>query len=72
MHAAAAACRRRYLLNLFRAEFCLQDMGKSIRRHRKHKPKIIKRHKKKPHVKSSVPQELVVNAAEIKEKLGIE
>jgi hypothetical protein len=47
-------------------------MGKSIRRHRKHKPLIMKRHKKKPHVRSSVPQELVVNKEEIKERLGIE
>lgn len=47
-------------------------MGGSLRRHKKHKPKIIKRHKKRPHVKSSVPQELVANAEEIRQKLGVE
>lgn len=47
-------------------------MGGSLRRHKKHKPRIIKRQKKKRHVKSEVPQELRVNAAEIKEKLGVE
>ncbi|PRW59920.1 Nucleolar 16 [Chlorella sorokiniana] len=47
-------------------------MGGSLRRHRKHKPRIIKRQKKKRHVKSNVPPELVVNAAEMKEKLGVE
>lgn len=86
-------------------------MGGSLRRHKKHKPRIIKargrhacnrlhlvrsqrdrlllpsarrarilhrpalilqRQKKKKHVKSNVPQELVVNAEEIKQKLGIE
>lgn len=47
-------------------------MGGSLRRHKKHKPRIIKRQKKKRHVKSAAPQELVVNAAELKEKLGKE
>jgi len=47
-------------------------MGGSLRRHKKHKPKIIKRQKKKRFIKSEVPQELVVNAQEIKEKLGVE
>lgn len=47
-------------------------MGGSLRRHKKHKPKIIKRQKKKRFTKSEVPQELVVNAQEIKEKLGVE
>ena len=47
-------------------------MGGSMRRHRKHKPRIIKRHSKKKHTKSEAPQELVVNAAEIKERTGVE
>ncbi|KAL4458495.1 hypothetical protein ABPG75_013360 [Micractinium tetrahymenae] len=47
-------------------------MGGSLRRHKKHKPRIIKRQKKKKHAKSNVPQELVMNTEEIKQKLGIQ
>lgn len=54
--ATAAACR----------------MGGSLRRHKRKQPRIIKRHKKKPHVKSDMPQDLIVNAAEFKAKLGVE
>lgn len=32
----------------------------------------LQRQKKKKHVKSNVPQDLVVNAEEIKQKLGVE
>ncbi|KAI3435856.1 hypothetical protein D9Q98_001914 [Chlorella vulgaris] len=47
-------------------------MGGSLRRHKRKQPRIIKRHKKKPHVKSDMPQDLIVNAAEFKAKLGVE
>jgi hypothetical protein len=47
-------------------------MPKSLKSVKKHKPRVIKRHKKKRFVRSEVPQELVVNAQEIKEKLGVE
>ena len=43
-----------------------------MRRHRKHQPRIIKRHSKKKHTKSQAPQELVVNAAEIGERVGVQ
>lgn len=70
-HAFAAAASP-----LTKPELSLQtaadSMGKSMRRHKRHKPRIVKRQKKKPHVKSSVPRELVVNAAEITERVGIE
>lgn len=46
-------------------------MGGSLRRHKKSKPRIIKRQKKKKFVKSDVPQDLVHNAEEIKLKMGI-
>ena len=47
-------------------------MGGSLRRHKKSKPRIIKRQKKKKFVKSGVPQDLVHNKQEIEEKLGVE
>ena len=47
-------------------------MGGSLRRHKKHKPKLIKRKAKKRFVKSNVPQELVHNAEELQQKLGVE
>lgn len=47
-------------------------MGGSLRRHKRHKPKVFKRKAKKRFVKSSVPQDLVANAAEMQQKLGVE
>lgn len=47
-------------------------MGGSLRRHKKHKPRIIKRQAKKKFVKSTVPQDLVHNAEEMRQKLGVE
>lgn len=45
-------------------------MGGSLRRHKRSKPRIIKRHKKQRFVKSEVPQDLVHNADELRQKLG--
>lgn len=45
-------------------------MGRSLRRVKKSKPKIIKRKAKKPFLKSKVPHEITRETKTISDKLG--
>ena len=45
-------------------------MGKSLRRHKKAKPRIVRKKPKKPFVKSQTPQER--RGKDLQKKLGIE
>lgn len=48
-------------------------MGRSLRRLKKQRPKIIRRKHKKKFAKSKLPQEIRINgAADVGDKLGVE
>ena len=44
-------------------------MGRSLRRHKKHKPLILRKGHKKKHVKTKVPLEVTSGLADLQEKL---
>ena len=66
---AAGHSTNRCIALLF-SSLAVSSMGGSLRRHKRSKPRIIKRHKKQRFVKSEVPQDLVHNADELRQKLG--
>ncbi|KAG7669887.1 hypothetical protein Ndes2526A_g06189 [Nannochloris sp. 'desiccata'] len=47
-------------------------MGGSLRRHKRHNPKVRKRKHKKPATKSLLPKEVTAQLPDIKKKLGID